>query len=196
MHHGDATLEISKYVGILQKLFKVPWCNTYVLRRHTRFLEPFIKVGNFFQSSPATVSLSPLLYLLDSYSFYSNLFTADFVVPSKSQGKQKTTIMESLPTEILDHILKQIKCEFCQKYQIKLNYLYQKCSKTCSRWNNILEKNMLKQLPFPGPCGMACPCPDNMIQFVNNERFRFGSTLLTIKQLTRLEKEFHFNNVI
>ena len=65
MHHGDATLEISKYVGILQKLFKVPWCNTYVLRRHTRFLEkPFIKVGNFFQSSPATVSLSPLLYLL------------------------------------------------------------------------------------------------------------------------------------
>ena len=31
--------------------------------------------------------------------------------------------MESLPTEILDHILKQIKCESCQKYcdQIKLN---------------------------------------------------------------------------
>ena len=54
--------------------------------------------------------------------------------------------MESLPTEILDHIFNQFpnKCEICQEKCLRssLRQELSKCSKTSKRWNRIIEKKV------------------------------------------------------
>ena len=64
--------------------------------------------------------------------------------------------MESLPTEILHHIFKQIQCKSCLETDcLRTNkdyYLYDyKCSKTCSRWNKLFRgrKDRIYQLACP-----------------------------------------------
>ena len=52
--------------------------------------------------------------------------------------------MESLPTEILDHIFNHFpnKCEICQNKCLRALGWQElsKCSKTCKRWNRIIEE--------------------------------------------------------
>ena len=52
--------------------------------------------------------------------------------------------MESLPTEILDHIFNHFpnKCEICQNKCLRALGWQElsKCSKTCERWNRIIEE--------------------------------------------------------
>ena len=54
--------------------------------------------------------------------------------------------MESLPTEILDHIFYQFpnKCEICQEKCLRssLRQELSKCSKTSERWNRITEEKV------------------------------------------------------
>ena len=51
--------------------------------------------------------------------------------------------MESLPTEILDHIFNQFpnKCEICQKKCLRASPRQElsKCLNTCERWNAVIE---------------------------------------------------------
>ena len=54
--------------------------------------------------------------------------------------------MESLPTEILDHIFNQFpnKCDICQMKCLRtsLRQELSKCSKTSKRWNRIIEEKI------------------------------------------------------
>ena len=54
--------------------------------------------------------------------------------------------MESLPAEILDHIFNQFpnKCEICQQKCLRASHTqeFYKCSKTCERWNGLIEKKL------------------------------------------------------
>ena len=56
--------------------------------------------------------------------------------------------MESLPTEILDHIFNQFpnKCEICQEKCLRssLRQELSTYSKTSERWNRIIEKKVKK----------------------------------------------------
>ena len=57
---------------------------------------------------------------------------------------KNTVKMESLPTEILDHIFNHFpnKCEICQNKCLRALGWQElsKCSKTCERWNRIIEE--------------------------------------------------------
>ena len=54
--------------------------------------------------------------------------------------------MESLPTEILDHVFDQFpnKCEICQKKCLRASPRQElsKCSNTSERWNRIIEQKI------------------------------------------------------
>ena len=54
--------------------------------------------------------------------------------------------MESLPTEILDHVFNQFPkiCEICQQKCLRASSTqeFSKCSKTCERWNGLIEKKL------------------------------------------------------
>ena len=56
--------------------------------------------------------------------------------------------MESLPTEILDHIFNQFpsKCKLCQKKCLRASprYVLSKCSNTCVRWNGLVEEKIVE----------------------------------------------------
>ena len=108
--------------------------------------------------------------------------------------------MESLPTEILDHILKQIKCESCQKYK---NIVMRSSSIICIK--NVpklaLDGMIFLKICLNNYVPFLRPCLDNMIQIAqfmnsNNQGFRYGMTLFTIKQLTKLEKEFQLDKYL
>ena len=56
--------------------------------------------------------------------------------------------MESLPTEILDHVFNQFpnRCEICQQKCLRAlpTQEFSKCSNTCKRWNGWIEKKIRK----------------------------------------------------
>ena len=87
--------------------------------------------------------------------------------------------MESLPTEILDHIFNQFsKCEICQKKCLRASPRQElsKCLNTCERWNGVIEEK-IKEIDTLEKCYSDF---ENVISLSLNIEENFGMTICVI----------------